>query len=172
MPLFMQITGSVSGLLAGGGGVLKSHKDWISLDDFSFGSDAAQKKATGDNDAIQKAVQEYMAKHQGEAVVARKLELKREGDFFGASVTLSRNLDVMSPRLMKWLSTGEEASVVIHHCTMDGIVLFGLSLENARLKSYSVGTQKDGEITETLTVDWHAFEIETVEIGADGKTIS
>jgi|SRR5690349_14358926 len=171
MPLFMQVTGTVSGPINGGIGVLKDHKGWIPLDDFAFGSNAEQKKATGDDATIRKAIQEYMEQHQGEAVVARKLGVKRDENFFGASVTLNRNLDVVSPRLMKWLSTGEEAKVVVHHCTMDGVVLFSLTLENARLKSYGIGAQKDGEITETLSVDWHAFEIETIEIGADGKPL-
>jgi type VI protein secretion system component Hcp len=88
-------------------------------------------------------------------------------------MTINRKFDVVSPKLMKWLSTGESAEVKLHHCTMDGIVLFGLTLLDARLKNYSTTEQStDGEIPETLTVLWQGFVIDIVETGKDGKRLA
>ncbi|HUR26764.1 MAG TPA: type VI secretion system tube protein Hcp [Planctomycetota bacterium] len=160
MPLFMQIEGSESGLMSGGEGVLKEHKGWIPFDDFTFGSDAARKKALAKENKL------VAAPPSGEEPPAEPDSL------YGSSVTVNRKLDVVSPQLMKWLSSGEEATVDLHHCTMDGVVLFALKLFDARLKDYSASDQNtDGEIPETLTITWQAFEIETVEIGKKGEPL-
>ncbi len=142
MPIFMQITGA-SGPLSGGG-VFPGHSDWIHLDHFSFGQSAS-------------------------TVMATVVDGKQPIANFGASITVKRQLDIVSPKLMNWLRTGDQRKVQIDHCTQEGTSLFSLTLTGAELIDYSVDNQGTDGIPENLTIAWQNFTLSTLEMGSDGK---
>ncbi|HTF87366.1 MAG TPA: type VI secretion system tip protein TssI/VgrG [Planctomycetota bacterium] len=142
MPIFMKISGA-EGDLTGAG--IAPHDDWIVLDKFTFGGGA------------------------GATTTGTGAEKTRTVDF-GSTVMVYRMVDVTSPQLMNWVREGDQRTVIIHHCTLEGFNLYSLTLTGAELTKYDVNNQTEYGIPETLTLQWKGFELGTASVGADGVT--
>lgn len=165
MPIFMRIT-SAEGDDIDGEGVFPEHPNWMFLDSFSFGKPPSDTMQASWFDLSVKQRAAELEKTQKEK---EQDEKDRRAKYYDTHVTVQRMFDVASPALMTWLLTGDERKVEFDHCTQDGVSMFKLTLEAARLTDYSTSSQRDNGIPETLKISWEKFEIATAELGPDGK---
>lgn len=162
MPTCMKITGASAPIQ--GGGVFPQHVGWITLEAFEFGErpsfGALLKEAGLDDDAAERMAQQLGGAKKDDSSAR-----------FGDKVVVRRVVDIATPGLMNWVRLGDARQVTIDHCTQEGVVLFQLTLWDARIREYKIDNEDAiGNPLERLELTWAGFSIWTQECGADGRS--
>jgi type VI secretion system secreted protein VgrG len=157
MSIYMKV--SAPGSSIRGDSTFPGHDGWIALETFDVGRAPSGVASYGDGD-FDPLSNAPWSREEG---AAQKL---------GTTVTITKLVDIASPKLMGWIKDGDARRVQIEACDPKGQANFGLDLGGARLSVYRItGEDRVGNATEELQITWSKIKVTTRELSETGAPV-